>query len=130
MVSLTLREERRQRRSIFRRKMDANGEGKRLHNEEFHSLYPSPNAATVIQPRTLRWAGHIARMEEGRSAFKISTGTPTGMRPLGKPRHRWEDNVRMVLKEKYINTRNWVDSAQARDYWRAFVNAVLNLRVT
>ena len=61
-------------------------------------------------------AGHVARIKEGRSAFKMLTGTPTGKRPLGKPRRRWEDNIRMDLKEIYINTRNWVDSAQDRDY--------------
>ena len=64
-------------------------------------------------------------MEEGRSAFKILTGKTTGKRPLGRPRRRWEDNTRMDLKE----IGNWVDSAQDRDYWRALVNAALNLRV-
>ena len=68
-------------------------------------------------------------MEERRSAFKILTGTPTGKRCLGNPRRRWEDNIRMYLKEICINTRNWVCSAQVRDYWRALVNAALNLRV-
>ena len=77
----------------------------------------------------LRWAGHVTRMEEGRSAFKIITSKPTGKRPLGRPRHRWEDNVRIDLKEIGISTRNWVDSAEDRDYWRALVNAELNLRV-
>ena len=60
-------------------------------------------------------------MEEGRSAFKILTGKPTGKRPLGRPRRRWEDNIRMNLEGIGINTRNWVDSAQDRDYWRALV---------
>ena len=68
-------------------------------------------------------------MEEGRSAFKILTGKPTGKRPLGRPRLRWEDNFRMDLEEIGINAGNWVDSAQDRDYWRALVNAALNLRV-
>ena len=68
-------------------------------------------------------------MEEGRSAFKISTGKPTGKRSLRRPKRRWEDNIRMDLKEIDINTLNWVDSAQDRDYWRALVNAALNLRV-
>ena len=63
-----------------------------------------------------------------RSAFKILTGTPAGKRPLGRPRRRWEDNIRIDLKEIGINTRNWVDSAQDRDYWRTLVNAALNLR--
>ena len=64
--------------------------------------------------KILRWACHVARMEEGRSAFKILTGKPTGKRPLGKPRHRWEDNIRMELEEIGINARNWVDLAQDR----------------
>ena len=78
----------------------------------------------------MRWAGHVARMEEGRSAFKILTGKPTGHRPLGRPRRRCEDNIRMNLEEIGINAGNWVDSAQDRDYWRALVNAELNLRVS
>jgi hypothetical protein len=68
-------------------------------------------------------------MEEGRSTCKILTGTPAGKRPLGKPRSRWEDNIKMNLKEICINTRNWADLAQHRDYWRVPVNAALNLRV-
>ena len=79
--------------------------------------------------RRLRWTDHVARMEEGRSDFKILTGTSAGKRPLGRPRRRWEDNIRMDLKEIGINTRNWVDSVQDWDYWRALVNAALNLRV-
>ena len=63
------------------------------------------------------------------SAFKILTGKPTGKRPLGRPRHRWVDNIRMELKEIGINAGNWVDAAQDRDYWGALVNAALNLRV-
>ena len=93
------------------------------------SLYRSPNIVRVIKFRRLRWAGHIARMEEGRSAFKILTGKPTGKRPLGRPRRRWEDNIRMDLEEIGINAGSWVDSAQDRNYWRAFVNVALNLRV-
>jgi hypothetical protein len=68
-------------------------------------------------------------MEEGRSAFKMSTGKPTGKRPLGKPSSRWEDNIRMDLEEIDINAGMWVDSAEDRDYWRALVNAALNLRI-
>ena len=83
----------------------------------------------VIKYRRLRLAGHVARMEEGRSAFKILTGKPTGNRPLGRPRRRWEDNIRMYLEEIGINAGNWVDSAQDMNYWRALVNAALNLRV-
>ena len=78
-----------------------------------------------MKSRRLRWAGHVARMEEDRSAFNILTGKPTGKGPLGRPRRRWEGNIRIGLKEIGINTRNWMDSAQDRDYWRALVNAAI-----
>ena len=103
------------------------GEGSTMRNYivcTVHLIY----VVRVIKSRRLRWAGHVARMEEGRSAYKILTGKPTGKRPLGSPRRRLEDNIRMDLKETDINTRNWVDSAQHRGYWRALVNA-LDLRV-
>ena len=92
-------------------------------------MYRSPNIVRVIKFRRLRWNGHVARMEEGRSAFKILTGRPTGKRPLGRPRRRWEDNIRTDFEEIGISAGNWVDSTQDRDYWRALVNAALNLRV-
>ena len=69
-------------------------------------------------------------MEEGRSAFKILTGKPTGKRPLGRPRRRWKDNIRMDLEEIGISAGKWVDSDQDRDYWIALVNAALILRVS
>ena len=69
-----------------------------------------------LLPRRLRWVGHIIRNKEGRSAFKILTGKPTGKRPSRNPRHRWEDKIRMGLKELGINTVDWVDSAQDRNY--------------
>ena len=84
-------------------------EWRRLHNEEVHSLYRSPNIVRVIKSRRLRWAEHVARMEESRSAFKMLTGKPTGKRLLGRPRRRWEDNIRMDLEEIGINAGNWVD---------------------
>ena len=70
----------------------------------------------VIKSRKLIWAGHVARMEEGRSAFKILTVKPTGKRPLGRPRRRLEDNIGMNLEEIGIIAGNWIDSAQDRDY--------------
>ena len=75
----------------------------------------------MIKSRRLRWAGHVARTEEVRSAFKILTGTPAGKSSLGTPRRIWEDNIRMNLKEIGINMRNWVDFSQNRDYRRALV---------
>ena len=83
---------------IFGSKRDENVEWRRPHGKELESLYRSPNISRVIKSRKLRWEGHIARMEEGRCSFKILTGTPTGMRPLGRPRRRWEDTIRMDLK--------------------------------
>ena len=77
----------------------------------------------------MRWAGHVARMEEGGSAFKNLTGTPTGNILLGRPSNSWEDNIRIDLKEIGINMRNWVNSAQDTDYWKALVNAALNLQI-
>ena len=134
--SVILREECRLRvfenrilRRIFGPKRDENGEWRRLHIEKLHSLYRSPNIFRVIKSRRFRWAGHVPRMEEGRSAFKMLTGKPTGMRHLVRPRRRWEENIRMNLEKIGINAGNWVDSTQDRDYWRALVNAALNLRV-
>ena len=92
-------------------------------------MFGTPNIVRVIKDRRLRWAGHIARMEEGRSALKMLIGTQAGKSLLVRHRHSWEDNITMDLKEIDINTRNWVDSAKDRDYWRALVNVTLNLRV-
>ena len=74
-------------------------------------------------------AGYVARMEKGRSAFKILTGKPTGKGPLRRLRRRWEDNIRMDLEELGMSAGNWVNSAQDRNYWRALVNAALDLRI-
>ena len=102
------------------------GDWRRFHNEELRSLYRSPNIVRVIKSRRLRWAGHVDRVEEGRSAFKFLTRKPTGKRPLGRPRRTWEDNVRMNLKEIGINTRNLADSAQHSE---SPCECALNLRV-
>ena len=83
----------------------------------------------MIKPRKLRWTGHVARLEEVRSAFEILTGKPKEKRSLGMLRRTREGNIRMDPKEIGISTRNWVDSAQDRDYWRALVNTALDLRV-
>ena len=94
-----------------------------IFNEELQSLHGSPSTVRVMKSRSLRRAGHIARIEG------ILTGKPTGNRPLGRPWRRLEDNSRMNLKEIGISTRNRVDSAQGRDYRRDLLNAALNLRV-
>ena len=116
-------------RRIFGIKGDDKGEWRTLRNGELQSLYSSLNIVMVINSRRLRWTGHITRIEEGRRAFKIVIGKPTGKRPLGKPRWSWQDNIRVDLKEIVFSTRYCVDSANDRDYWNALVNAVLDLRV-
>ena len=88
-------------------------------------MYRSPNTVRVIKSRRLRWAGHVARMEDDRSTFKILTGKRTGKRP----KSRWKDHIRMNLEDIGINAGNWVDSAQDSTFWRALVSATLNLRV-
>ena len=84
---------------MFGPKRDVNGEWRRLRNEELHSLCHSPNIVSLIKSRRLRWAGHVARMEEDRSAFKMLTGKLIGNRPIGRPRRRREYNIIMGLKE-------------------------------
>ena len=98
--------------------------------KELHSLYRSPNIFRLNKSRRLRWADHVARMEEGSSGFKILTGKRTGKRPLGRPTRKWVENIRMDLEEISINAGNWVDSAQDGDYWRALMNSALNFRVS
>jgi hypothetical protein len=83
----------------------------------------------VIKSRRMRWAGHVARMGEGRGAYRVLVGRPEGKRPLGRPRHRWEGNINMDLREIGIDGANWIRLAQDRVQWRAFVNTVMNLRV-
>ena len=92
-------------------------------------MHHSPYIVRLVNSRGLTSVGNVARMKEGGSALKILTVKPTGKRPLWRPRRRWEDNIRMDLEEICIDAGNWVDSAQDGDYWRAPVNASLNLRV-
>jgi hypothetical protein len=117
-------------RGIFGPKRDeVTGEWRRLHNEELNDLYSSLNIIRVIKSRRMRWTGHVARMGEGRGAYRILVGKPEGRRPLGRPRRRWEDNINMDLQEVGRGGMDWVDMAQDRDRCRALVNAVMNCLV-
>ena len=94
-----------------------------------HNLYSSPNIVRVIKSRRMRWAGHVARMGEGRGVYRVLVGKPVGRRPLGRPRRRWDDNIRMDLREMGRGCVDWMELAQDRDRWRALVSAVMNLQV-
>jgi hypothetical protein len=83
----------------------------------------------IIRSRRMRWAGNVARMGEKRNAYRLLVGMPEGKRPLGIPRRRWVDNIRMDLGEVGWSDVDWIDLAQDRNKWRALVNSVLNLRV-
>jgi hypothetical protein len=83
----------------------------------------------MIKSRRMRWAGHVARMGEKRNAYRILVGKPKGKRPLGRPRRRWVDNIKMEVREIGWDDMDWIDLAQNRDWWRTLVNTVMNLRV-
>jgi hypothetical protein len=103
-------------RRIFGPKRDeAIGGWRNLHNEELHGLYSSPDIVRVIKARNMRWAGNVARMEEVRDAYNILVGRPEGRRPLGRPRRRWEDNIKMDLREIGFGDVDWIHWAQDRD---------------
>jgi hypothetical protein len=105
------------------------GEWRKLHNEGLHDLYSSPSIIRVVKSRRIRWAGHVARMSEKRNAYRLLVGKPEGRMPLGRPRRRWLDNIRMDLVEVGWDDVDWIGLAQDRDRWRALVNSVLSLPV-
>jgi hypothetical protein len=135
--SITLREghrlgvfENRVLRGIFGPERDeVTGKWRKLHSGELHNLYTSPDIIRQIKSRRMKWVGHVARMGEGRNVYRVLVGKPEGKRPLGRQRCRWEDLIRMDLREIGWGGVQWIHLAQDRDRWRAVVNAVMNLRV-
>jgi hypothetical protein len=116
-------------RRIFGLKRDeVTGEWRKLHNEGLNGMYSLSNIVRVIKSR-LRWAGHVARMGEGRGVYRVLVGKPEGERPLGRTRRRWEDNVRMDLQEVGCGCEDWIGLVQGRDRWRALMSTVGNLPV-
>jgi hypothetical protein len=114
-------------RRIFGPKRDeVTGEWGRLHNKELYALYSSPNIIRVMKSRRLRWAGHVARMGERRG---VLVGKPEDRRPLGRPRRRREDNIKMDLREVGWRDIDWINLAQDRNRWWAVVYTVMNFRV-
>jgi len=117
------------RRIIRPRRDEVTEEWRRLRNEELNDLYCSPNIVRVIKWRRMRWAGHVASMGEEREVYRVLVGKPEGKRPLGRPRHRWADNIKMDLQEVGCGYVDWIGLTQDRDRWRTVVSAVMNLRV-
>ena len=133
--SLTLREERspkvfenRVLRRIFVPKRDeVTREWRKLNNEELNDLYSSPIIVRVIKSRKMVYGEHVVRM--GRGLYGVLVGKPEGKRPLGRPRRRWENNIKMDLQEVGCGGMGWIELAQDRDRWQALVIAVMYPRV-
>jgi hypothetical protein len=117
------------RRIFGPKRHEVMGEWRKLHNEELQDLYSSPSIIRIIKLRRMRWTGHVARMGEKRNAYKLLVGKPEGKRPLGRPRHRWVDNIWMDLGEVGWGDVVWIGLGQDRNRFIALVNSVLNLRV-
>jgi hypothetical protein len=114
-------------RRIYGPKRDEETGGwRKLHNEELHKFYSSPIIIRMIKSMM---AGHVARMGAKRNTYRILVGKPEGKRPLGRPRRRWMDNIKIDLREIGWNGMDWIDLAQDRDQWVALVNTVMNCRV-
>jgi len=105
------------------------GELRKLPKEELNDLYCSPNIFRVITSRKMRRAGHVARMRKMRGVYTVLVGKPEVKRPFGRPRSRWEDNIKMDRHKVGCGIVDWIDMIRDRDRWWAFVNAVMNLRV-
>jgi hypothetical protein len=108
---------------------EAMGQWRKMHNGKLHNLYSSPDIIRQIKSRRMRWAGHVARLGEGRNVYRVLMGKSEGKIPLEKPRRRWEDGIKIDFREIGWGGVEWIHLAQDRDRWRAVVNAVMNLRV-
>jgi hypothetical protein len=117
------------RRIFGPKRYEVTGEWRKLHDEELRDLYSSSSIIRIIKSRRMRWAGHVSRMGEKRNAYRLLVGKPEGKRPLGRPRRRWVDNIRMDLAEVGWGDVDWIGLAKDRNRWRTLVNSVLNLQV-
>ena len=117
-------------RRIFGSKRDGvTGEWRKLHNEELNDLYSAPNIVQVVKSRRMGWVVDVARLCERRDVHRVLVGKPERKGPLGRPRRRREDNIKMDLQAVGYGAMDWIELAHDRDRWRALVNALLNLRV-
>jgi len=117
------------RRIFGSRRDEVTREWRKLHDEELNDLYSSPSIVQVIKSRGMRWAGHVASMWERKGVYRVLVGKPEGKRPLGTPRRRCEDNIKVDLQEEVHVGMDWIELAEGRDRWRALVNGVMNLWV-
>jgi hypothetical protein len=117
-------------RGLFRPKSyEVKGGWRKLCNEKLCDVYSSPSIIRIMKLQRMRWAGHVARMGEKRNAYRLLAGKPEGKIPLGRPRRRWVNNIRMDLGEVGWGDVDWIGLAKDRNRWRALVNSVLNLWV-
>jgi hypothetical protein len=115
---------------IFGLKRDeVRGGWRKLHNKELHKLHSSPSIIKMIKSRRIRWTGHIARMGEKRTTYRLVVGKLEGKKPLGRPRRGWVDTTQMNLRDIGQGGLDYIDVAQDRDQWRDLVNTVMNVRV-
>jgi hypothetical protein len=134
--SFTLREEHRLRvfesrvlrKTLGSKRDEITGEWRKLHNEELNDLYCPPNIVRVMKSTMKGGAEHVACMGERRGAYRVLVGNPEGKRPLGRPRRRWEDNIKRDLQVGRGGV-DWIELDKDRDRWWDLVNAVMNLRV-
>jgi hypothetical protein len=110
------------------KRVEITAEWRKIHKEELNDLYCSPNIFRVIKSRIMRWVGNVKRMGEGRGAYRVLLGKHEGKRQLGRPRRRWEDNIKINFQEVEYVGIDWIDLAQDRESLRALVNAVMNFR--
>jgi len=114
---------------LSRKRNEVTGEWRKLHNEEVNDLYSLCNIVRVVKSRRMRWAGHVASMGEDGGVHRVLVGKPEGKRQLGRPKRRWEDNIKMDLQEVGGGRADWMELAQERDRWRALVGTVRDFRV-
>jgi transcription termination factor 2 len=116
-------------RKMFGPKREEDGSWRKLHKDELHNLYSLLNIFRLVKSRRMMWEGHLARMGEGRGVYRILVARPKSKRPLGRPRRKWKDNIKMDLREIGIDGANWIRLAQDSVQWRACANTVMNLGV-
>jgi hypothetical protein len=117
------------RRVFGDKRYEVTGECRKLHNEEPNDLYSSPSIVRVVNSRQIRLAGHVANKAERRVVYRVLDGNSRRKRPLGRPRRRWENNIKIVLQEAGCGGMDWIKLAQDRNKWRVRLNALIKLQV-